>query len=228
MDFKQATPHRWQVAKTKAGLIVVDTQDGPRLELLGLLRRAQYSRSGVYYTATRCDKTTHDLAEMPTVMGALQKLERRFFHSKQLFLISRKQALTIKTISTADRWRLLEPLIQDAFAKKRSNNRSKMDFKKYQTGAARTIQAQDKPHELINHILGLSGETGEVVEHVKKHLYHGRDLDLDMVAEELGDVLWYVAALCTTLGLSLDGVAFENLSKLRERYPDGYAEKGGE
>ena len=102
-----------------------------------------------------------------------------------------------------------------------------MDFTKYQRGAARTIQAHDKPHELINHVLGLSGETGEVVEHVKKHLYHGRDLDLDMVAEELGDVLWYVAALCTTLGLSMDGIAFENLSKLRERYPDGFADKGG-
>ena len=81
-----------------------------------------------------------------------------------------------------------------------------MDFKKYQTGAARTIQAQDKPHELINHILGLSGETGEVVEHVKKHLYHGRELDLDMVAEELGDVLWYVAAVAQFKGFRCQGV----------------------
>ena len=102
-----------------------------------------------------------------------------------------------------------------------------MEFSKYQTGAARTIQTQLEPHELINHTLGLSGETGEVVEHIKKFLYHGRDLDLEMVAEELGDVLWYVAALCTTLGLSLDGVAFENLSKLEERYPEGFSDNGG-
>ena len=51
-----------------------------------------------------------------------------------------------------------------------------MMFEDYQRDAARTINAQGHPHDLINHTLGLAGETGEVVELVKKYLYHGHIL----------------------------------------------------
>ena len=71
--------------------------------------------------------------------------------------------------------------------------------------------------------LGLGGEAGEVQEHIKKHLGHGHDLDADKVATELGDVLWYVAALASALGLSLEDIANANLTKLMERYGGGFS-----
>lgn len=83
----------------------------------------------------------------------------------------------------------------------------------------RTMPTRD---QMINGVLGLAGESGEVSEIVKKHLFHSHDLDAEGVKKELGDVLWYVATLAKTLGLSLEDIAQANIDKLRSRYPDGF------
>jgi NTP pyrophosphatase (non-canonical NTP hydrolase) len=96
-------------------------------------------------------------------------------------------------------------------------------FDEFQTECERTARAGVPAERLANFALGLAGETGEVCEPLKKHLFHGRDLDRDALAKELGDVLFYVSALASTLGLSLDDVAAANIAKLRARYPDGFS-----
>lgn len=93
---------------------------------------------------------------------------------------------------------------------------------KYQAAVDRTMNNLPREDALVNWALGLSGETGEVIEHIKKFAYHGKPLDMDAVEKELGDVLWYVAAMANTLGLSLDEIMQKNVDKLRERYPDGF------
>jgi NTP pyrophosphatase (non-canonical NTP hydrolase) len=100
-----------------------------------------------------------------------------------------------------------------------------MRFDEYQDLAGRTSPA-DRPaiEKLTNGALGLGGEAGEVVELVKKHRYHGHALDADAVAKELGDVLWYVAEICSATGLSMEDVAQRNIDKLRARYPEGFSE----
>ena len=70
--------------------------------------------------------------------------------------------------------------------------------------------------------LGLAGEAWEVVDLLKKHLFHGHPLDTEKLTRELGDVLWYVAELSTALGVKLSIVAQRNLEKLAARYPDGF------
>jgi NTP pyrophosphatase (non-canonical NTP hydrolase) len=70
--------------------------------------------------------------------------------------------------------------------------------------------------------LGLAGETGEVVEHIKKWVGHGHDLDVDKVKKELGDVLWYISELATVMDLSMEEIARANIRKLEERYPKGF------
>jgi len=99
-----------------------------------------------------------------------------------------------------------------------------MTLDDYQQLAARTLSPGQTPHErLANAALGLTGEAGEVAEHVKKHLFHATPLDRDAVVKELGDCLWYVAALAGTIGASLDEIAVANVDKLRRRYPDGFS-----
>lgn len=98
-----------------------------------------------------------------------------------------------------------------------------MDVSAYQNQAARTRNpALDPEQHLANAALGLAGETGEIVEQIKKHLFQGHDLDHASLAKELGDVLWYLADLATTLDMSLSLVASQNISKLRERYGDSF------
>jgi NTP pyrophosphatase (non-canonical NTP hydrolase) len=69
--------------------------------------------------------------------------------------------------------------------------------------------------------LGLAGEAGEVANKVKK-IYRDNDGVLrpdkaDEISSELGDVLWYVAAIATDMGVNLQEIAEWNLEKLRDR-----------
>ena len=98
-----------------------------------------------------------------------------------------------------------------------------MVFSEYQAAAARTAarSGDDRTDAMISAI-GLCGEAGEVAEIVKKHLGHGKRLDLVSLSYELGDVLWYVADIATRFNLDLGQIAAQNVAKLRERYPAGF------
>jgi NTP pyrophosphatase (non-canonical NTP hydrolase) len=98
-----------------------------------------------------------------------------------------------------------------------------MDADLYQRAAARSLPAEGEPGRSLAVLgLGLAGEAGEVVELIKKHIGHGHAIDLEKIDKELGDVLWYVAALCEVLGIDMGDVMFNNNVKLRRRYPEGF------
>lgn len=105
-----------------------------------------------------------------------------------------------------------------------------MTLDDYQAEAKRTLSGNYTTPEsgLTLGALGLAGETGEVVELVKKHLFHATPLDREKLAKELGDVLWYLAAIAIVTGLSLDDVAARNVAKLRARFPDGWDPKAAQ
>lgn len=71
-------------------------------------------------------------------------------------------------------------------------------------------------------ILGMCGEAGECSDLFKKHRFQGHELDCEKQAEEVGDVLWYIAETASGLGLSLEEIATRNIAKLRARYPEGF------
>jgi NTP pyrophosphatase (non-canonical NTP hydrolase) len=104
-----------------------------------------------------------------------------------------------------------------------------MEFNKYQELASTTATYKEK---IIYPTLGLNGEAGEIAEKVKKIL---RDKDgvfdeafkLEL-AKELGDQLWYVAALASDLGLNLDDVAEMNIKKLASRKERGVIQGSGD
>lgn len=97
-----------------------------------------------------------------------------------------------------------------------------MDFKKYQENTYVAIQPHtDKKDEVLNWAVGLSEEVGEVIGLIK-HKYWGKEEpDRVEIAKEMGDVLWYLSALATTLNINLDTVAELNEKKLQYRYSTG-------
>ena len=97
---------------------------------------------------------------------------------------------------------------------------SKLDYSIIKQGAARIEEA-----DLVNGAMGLCGESGEVADLLKKHIFHGEDLDLDNLKKELGDVCWYIAQICNAAGLKLEDVMRGNIEKLKRRYPDGFSEE---
>ena len=96
-----------------------------------------------------------------------------------------------------------------------------MDFKTYQKESRKTAAYPDIGYNFIYPTLGLAGESGEVVEKIKKLIRDKNGVADEKVKQEitkeLGDVLWYLSPLATELGLSLDEIADENLKKLFSR-----------
>ena len=93
----------------------------------------------------------------------------------------------------------------------------------YQKCAMRTANHLDRDKLLLNGVLGLNGESGEVADHLKKHLFQGHDLDIDHIAYELGDALWYIAIAAEGIGKTLDEIMEMNVHKLMLRYPEGFS-----
>jgi NTP pyrophosphatase (non-canonical NTP hydrolase) len=75
---------------------------------------------------------------------------------------------------------------------------------------------------VINSCLGLAGEVGELNDMIKKWVFHEKSLDETHLMKELGDVMWYVAMICHSMGWNLDDILQMNIDKLIARYPDGF------
>lgn len=103
----------------------------------------------------------------------------------------------------------------------------KLTANDYQRAAMRTASGMDRESYngrglLLNAVMGLNGEAGEVIDHVKKVCFQGHELDREHLIEELGDVAWYLAVCCEAIDTTLEEVLQNNIDKLRKRYPDGF------
>lgn len=100
-----------------------------------------------------------------------------------------------------------------------------MDLSTYQQEAAKTDRnplgaASDVTKAFIIPLLGLAGETGQLLTEYKKHLRDGESYKLfkERVSEELGDLLWYISNVATKFDLDLADIASRNLAKTQERW----------
>lgn len=95
------------------------------------------------------------------------------------------------------------------------------DFNRYQKACKKTAVYPVVGKGFVYPALGLAGESGEVLEKIKKLFRdNGGELSEENTSEikkELGDVLWYLAQISTELGLKLSDVVEMNLEKLSSR-----------
>lgn len=102
-----------------------------------------------------------------------------------------------------------------------------MHFREYQLTAKETDQSpENDARGILIPLLGMAGEVGTLLAEYKKHLRDGKAhlLFKEQVAEDLGDLLWYVADVATKFDLNLDEVAAANLKKTQARWPRGQVE----
>lgn len=128
----------------------------------------------------------------------------------------------------------------EQFTDNRKEN--EMEAKEYQNLAMRTndgkgtdrlldwtnVDANGKikdPGGLLNGCLGLSGEAGELNDLVKKWIFHKKPLDREHMKKEIGDVCWYIADICHSMGFDLGEIFQMNIDKLKARYPEGFSEQ---
>lgn len=94
-----------------------------------------------------------------------------------------------------------------------------MKIREYQKQSYTAVQPHETIKDAISHwTIGLTEEAGEVASLVKHKYYNEDDTPVERIAEELGDVLWYMSAICTELGIDLETVAKLNIAKLEARY----------
>ena len=107
-----------------------------------------------------------------------------------------------------------------------------MDFNEYQQKSRKTAGYPAIGHPVIYPTLGLVNEAGEVAGKIKK-VFRDKDGVIspetrEALKAELGDVLWYIAQVCTELDLSLDEVAAANITKLYDRLERGKIKGDGD
>lgn len=100
-----------------------------------------------------------------------------------------------------------------------------MNLSDYQKRSRLTARYPSIGHAVVYPVLGLTNEAGEVAGKIKK-VFRDKDGQINdetraALASELGDVLWYLAQVCTELDISLDDVAESNLAKLLDRQARG-------
>ena len=77
--------------------------------------------------------------------------------------------------------------------------------------------------ELLHAAMGVATEGCEVLDILKKHIIYDKKLDHEHLAEECGDILWYIAIICRRLGYSFEELMQDNIDKLAKRYPGKFS-----
>lgn len=80
----------------------------------------------------------------------------------------------------------------------------------------------EKTARLTHAAFGLVTEAAEFADPVKKYVYYGKGMDLNHMREELGDMIWYMAIAAMELGVDIHKLMFDNICKLKKRYPEKF------
>ena len=82
----------------------------------------------------------------------------------------------------------------------------------------------DKIIKILHGLMGMTTETGEAMDALKKYLIYGKPLDMTNLEEETGDLFWYCAILADACGFTFESSMEKNIAKLRARYSNKFTE----
>jgi NTP pyrophosphatase (non-canonical NTP hydrolase) len=102
----------------------------------------------------------------------------------------------------------------------RSNDMPDLDY----SPVANRLANDQRLLRMVHMAVGMSGETGEVIDLLKKTMMYDKPLDEFKLKSEIGDVLWYMANMLDALGSSFEEVMQMNVDKLAKRYQNGFTE----
>ncbi len=78
---------------------------------------------------------------------------------------------------------------------------------------------------LLHAGIGLSTESAEILDSLKKHIFYGKSLDEVNLKEEMGDLFWYLAIMADSLNIDFETIMSKNIEKLKARYGQKFSEE---
>jgi len=100
-----------------------------------------------------------------------------------------------------------------------------MNLNDYVKWTGNTCAKLNSPNEDIVHMLfGMTTEVGELTDIFKKSLAYSKEIDWVNAAEEIGDLLFYIASFCRITNLNMEAIITKNIEKLEARYPEKFTE----
>lgn len=95
-------------------------------------------------------------------------------------------------------------------------------------GALITLQMTSNDAHIMHMAIGVSGESGELLDAIKKRVIYRKDLDMENIVEELGDLEFFMEGLRQGLGITREETIEANIAKLGKRYCDGYSDEAAQ
>ena len=98
-----------------------------------------------------------------------------------------------------------------------------MNFQTYREQRKRTeTWIGNADEKLCMLCMGLAGESGEIIDYLKKMLFHKHPFDKEKLIKEMGDMMWYFVGLLDFFKIDIEDVFNKNIKKLQQRYPNGW------
>lgn len=100
-----------------------------------------------------------------------------------------------------------------------------MNIRTYMQATRRTRNPKLTKGETLAHaVMGMVSEIGEIAS-LYQHHFQGEPLSADKLKKEIGDLMWFVMELCDCYKIDPSDILYENIDKLKERYPEGFEEQ---
>ena len=152
------------------------------------------------------------------------------------------EANAASTVTATEKWdqinRVVTPELTGILRRQVTLSRSVENYKKagFHGKNLNTFPEVNRPayalegninYQLLHGIIGVAGESGETIEVLLDAIEKGEPVDLERLAEELGDLLWYMSRAAEGAGTTLEEIARKNNTKLAERHAKKLAEAEG-